>query len=275
MNNATAAHPIRVLIIDDNEIVTAQLRGLRVGSGSLITSSAASLEAGLRQISQGEPDMVCLDIEIPGIDGMSVIQTIKAQYPHIHVVAFSSDTRRSTIIQALSSGAIGYVVKPFSEAQVLAVIEPLATLHRNQPSEPSNGASVLVVDQNPEMRALLTHMLLTLKFNVVAEAETGMEGLIQLEKVRPAVICLSIDTPEVNGLDAVTAVKAVHPEVAVVFVTAHAERELVQLAVDRGANGYILKPITLANVQAGLRQALRSFRAGQHASGRPNNTPEV
>lgn len=267
MTNTIESRPIRTLIIDDNQLVITQLQSVLGRAGFQVIAAVTTGEAGLRQIAKKEPDVVCLDIGLPGMDGMSVLRDIKAQYPHIHVVMFSTDSRRSTLVDALSAGAIGYVVKPFSAAQVLAVLDPIAALHLGKPPEDATGESVVVVEQNSEMRALLVHMLRTLKFKVVAEAETGMEGLIHLERFRPAMICMTIDSPEVKGLDAITAVKALHPEVAVVFVTAHAERELVQTAVDRGANAYVLKPITLAKVQAGMSQALQSARAARHSAG--------
>lgn len=81
---------------------------------------------------------------------------------------------------------------------------------------------------------------------------------------------MAIDTPDVRGLDALLAIKACHPEVTVIFVTAAPNGKL-SVPPSSVASGYILKPFSLDNVRNGLHQAGVFIAAGSPS---PKNVPQ-
>lgn len=254
-NVSASRKNLRVMIIDDSPLRAKVLQSILKAQGFTVSGVEHSGAAAIRLIAANPPAVACIDMDISAPDGLSLVSRIHASHPDVYAVMFATDIRRQKIIGALEAGAVGYVEKPLTAGRILDVLDPLAGLLSPQALPDGDGPSVLVVDHNRQMRALLTHMLRSLGYRVIGEAASGMEGLILLERDRPDVICMAIDTPDVRGLDALLAIKACHPEVTVIFVTAHAERETVSAAIQRGANGYILKPFSLDNVRNGLHQA--------------------
>jgi two-component system, chemotaxis family, chemotaxis protein CheY len=257
MNKSAAANRrnLRVMIFDDNPLTAKVLQSILNGQGFTVSGVEHSGAAAMRVLAVNPPAVACIDADLSAPDGSSLLSHIHASHPDIYAVMLATDTRREKIVGALDGGAVGYVEKPLTAGRILDVLDPLAGLLAAEALPDGGGPTVLVVDRSRQMRALLTHMLRSLDYRIIGEAESGMEGLILLEQHRPDVICMAIDTPDVRGLDALIAIKACHPEVAVVFVTAHAERETVNAAIQRGANGYILKPFCIENVRSGLLQA--------------------
>ena len=113
----------KILIVDDNRIIREVLRGLiRHDEGLQVVGTAASGEAALEQIGALKPDLVCLDILLPGIDGLAVLRMIHSTYPGTRVILVSGESTPSTVSRALRAGASGFVVKPFNAEKVLRTI---------------------------------------------------------------------------------------------------------------------------------------------------------
>lgn len=247
---------LRILIVDHNPLTANVLQSMLKAHGFPIRGVENSSHATLRHLASASPDLICLDMDLPDGDSLDLLARIKRTQPRVHVVMTGTRLERSQLTRALAHGAVAYLEKPLALAPVLEILDLLAGLHEVEAPPEGDGPSVLVVDRNPEVRALLAHMLHNLDYHVVGEAASGMDGLILLERHRPLAVCMAIDTPDVGGLDALSAIMACHPDVAVIFVTSHAERETVSSAIRGGARGYILKPFTLENVRSGMHHAL-------------------
>lgn len=112
-----------ILIVDDNELTRAVLRTILRQDGYRVVGEAKDGEAALQMIEQLQPDVVCLDVMMPKMDGLSTLDKIKEANPEIVVLMITASSDRETVEKAISAGAAGYVVKPFNAARVLATIE--------------------------------------------------------------------------------------------------------------------------------------------------------
>ena len=113
----------RVIIVDDNRIIREVLRGLiRHDNRLSVVGSAASGESALEMIGALRPDLVCLDILMPGIDGIACLRAIHTAYPGTRVILVSGESRKDIVSRALRAGASGFVVKPFNAEKVLRTI---------------------------------------------------------------------------------------------------------------------------------------------------------
>jgi DNA-binding NarL/FixJ family response regulator len=113
----------RILIADDNDVVRRALRGLIRHDESLaVVGEASSGPSALEAIRTLQPDLVCLDVLMPGLDGISILRTIREEHPAIRVVLVTGQSTAEVVAQARELGAHGFVVKPFSAAKVLAAI---------------------------------------------------------------------------------------------------------------------------------------------------------
>jgi DNA-binding NtrC family response regulator len=103
--------PLRVLLIDDEiEFVTTlaerlSLRGLSV-------RIALNAEEALRQIDDEQPDAMVLDVRMPDVGGLVLLQQIRNRYPHIRVLLLSAHSSIRDGIEAMRLGAVDYLSKP-------------------------------------------------------------------------------------------------------------------------------------------------------------------
>ena len=118
------------------------------------------------------------------------------------------------------------------------------------------GKKVLIVDDAAFMRMMLKDILTKNDFEVVAEAENGKAGVAAFQKYNPDIITMDITMPEMNGIDAVKAIKALDPSVKVVMVSAMGQQPMVIEAIQAGANDFIVKPFQPERVIEAITKVL-------------------
>ena len=122
-----------VLVVDDNDVVRRVLSGIIRQDESLqLIGEAARGDTALEAIHKKSPDVVCLDIMMPGIDGLEVLQQLKEKFPSTRVVIITGYATSDLIHKGRALGASGFVVKPFNAAKVLS------TLHSALQSQPAS-----------------------------------------------------------------------------------------------------------------------------------------
>ncbi len=113
----------RVLIADDDGIVRELLKAILREGGHQIVGEALNGEQVIEMVDRLTPDVVCLDIHMPKMDGLACLATLKAAHPDITVVMISGDAKLPMVQQALAKGAKGFIVKPFNAAKVLDTLQ--------------------------------------------------------------------------------------------------------------------------------------------------------
>lgn len=113
----------KVLIVDDDGILRGLLKDiLRQGAYDVI-GEASNGEQGLTLAEQLDPDVVCLDIHMPKMDGIQCLQALRAATPQQKVVMISGDATLPVVQEALAKGASGFIVKPFNASRVLDTLK--------------------------------------------------------------------------------------------------------------------------------------------------------
>ena len=103
---------LTLLIVDDDPMMRLGLTAaLSQQADFTIVGEATDGRQGIDQASKLKPDIVLMDVGMPGMDGIEATQTLKAQFPDMRVVMLTSHTDETEIIAALSSGADAYCVK--------------------------------------------------------------------------------------------------------------------------------------------------------------------
>jgi two-component system, NarL family, response regulator DevR len=115
---------IKVLIVDDHAVVRLGLNTLLSDEKDIvIVGEAANAVQAMAQIELQKPDVVILDIQIPGKNGIEVCKDIVNQYPNTKVVMLTSHTSDEFITQAIRAGASGYVLKQVGNEELLRAIK--------------------------------------------------------------------------------------------------------------------------------------------------------
>jgi DNA-binding NarL/FixJ family response regulator len=135
---------IRVLITDDHAIVRAGLAQLlRTTDDLVLAGEASDGTTAIAMAGELQPDVVLMDLSMPGTDGVQATARIVAQNPDVHVLVLTSFSDQARILDALEAGAEGYLLKHSEPEKILAGIRDVV-----------NGGSPL----DPKAaRVLLTH----------------------------------------------------------------------------------------------------------------------
>ena len=103
---------IRVLIADDHALVRAGFRSLLEKlDGCEVVADVGDGREALRLLEQLQPDVVLMDVKMPGLNGLEATARITRDYPNVRVVILSMYTNEEYVIQALRAGAVGYLLK--------------------------------------------------------------------------------------------------------------------------------------------------------------------
>ena len=120
--------PTRLLIVDDEEGIRFSLRGILEDEGHVVFD-AESAEAGLAFLENETVDLMFLDIWLPGMDGLSMLEVLHVQYPTLPVLMISGHGTIETAVSAIKKGAHDFIEKPLSLEKVLIAVERALEFH--------------------------------------------------------------------------------------------------------------------------------------------------
>ena len=129
MNNTTsklnpATKSIRVLLADDHTLVRAGIRALLEKlPGMEVAGEASDGREVMDLIKARQPDVVLMDISMPGLNGLQALARITRDFPHVRVIILSMHPNDEYVLQALKSGASGYLLKRAATAELPAALK--------------------------------------------------------------------------------------------------------------------------------------------------------
>ena len=224
-----------VLVIDDDAVTRDMLRRIFEKEGYTVTT-AAQAEEGLRLAHEIKPDVITLDVMMPGMDGWTLLRNIK-QDPgvmHIPVIMLSMVDDKG---MGFSLGAAEYLTKPVDRARLVQVLK------KYMPREAAG--PVLVVDDNADDRQMLCRLLVK-EGLTVNEAGNGKEALESVAQHLPLFVILDLMMPEMDGFEFLEVFRrnAAWQDVPVIVLTALDldEQQLAEL------NVYVEKVLRKADI---------------------------
>jgi len=114
----------RVIIIEDDQTIREGFTYLiNLSDGLKMVSSYASYEEAEPQFTADYPDVILLDIELPGLNGLEAISKIKKKYPSAHILILTVYENEQNIFKALRSGASGYLTKNTPSSKIIEAIK--------------------------------------------------------------------------------------------------------------------------------------------------------
>jgi|SRR5579884_2414165 len=122
MATPSAANPWRIIIADDESLIRLDLREMLTHLGYDVIAEAADGRNALDLARKLRPDLVIMDIKMPEVDGISAAEDLTRERiaPVVLLTAYSD---QALVERAKEAGVVGYVVKPFREAELMPVIE--------------------------------------------------------------------------------------------------------------------------------------------------------
>jgi DNA-binding response OmpR family regulator len=185
------AGPVRgtVLVVDDDPAAGDLLDRTLSKEGFRVVRATGG-EQGLRLAAEVRPDVITLDVLMPGMDGWAVLRELKQrpEVASIPVIMITMTDDRST---AHSLGAADYLQKPVDRDRLRAVLSPF---------EKGTAGTVLIVEDDTEAREHLARALVEARWNV-REAGSAQAALERLEEAAPDLILLDMTLPEMDGFE--------------------------------------------------------------------------
>ena len=133
--------PLRILVIDDEPAMVGAVAALVGSVGHRVTAAYDGHEA-LRHYEEQAPDLVILDLAMPGLDGLAVCSAIR-QRGTTPIIVLSGEGQEAAKVEALDAGADDYVTKPFGKEELLARIRAVM---RRRPSDPPSRRGPVRID---------------------------------------------------------------------------------------------------------------------------------
>lgn len=109
----------KVLLVDDNDLMRSLLRGMLRNERCQVIGEAKNGLIALGLVERMLPDVVFLDVIMPEMDGLEVLQNIKEKHPEIRVIMVTGNPSVENVQESIQWGASGFIVKPFNTAKVL------------------------------------------------------------------------------------------------------------------------------------------------------------
>lgn len=253
-----------VLVVDDNEYMRQRISEVLVSAGFVVVAVAADGFEAVTLFGALKPDLVTMDLVMPGLDGIGAIRKILELDGYARMVVISSLGTDDKIDEAIGAGATEFVVKPFHDEQLAQVAtESLAEggrlkllksrgtwLDDEETSliEARAKATVLVVDDSAAMRSKLVDILRLGGFGRVEEAEDGVQAVAKYRELRPTVVTMDLVMPNKDGFEAIDDIMAFDNQARIVVCSAMADQGRVTTALNAGAREFLVKPYQVDSV---------------------------
>jgi len=162
-----STEPLHILIIDDERVICEACCQV-LGEQGYVVACAMNGLSGLRSIQEDRPDMVLLDMKLPDMDGMEILEISRKDCPGVYIIVMTGYSTVQNAVEAMRKGAFDYLAKPFTDDELLIAVE--RAVEKKQ-----------LVEENAMLRKALTD-----RFgfpNIIGENQRILEIFDEIEKV--------------------------------------------------------------------------------------------
>ena len=245
-----------ILVVDDNPTNLKLVSDVLECEGYEILK-AIDAEEALAILNQRVPDLLLLDIALPGMDGLTLARTLRAaeRTRHLPIIALTAFAMKGDEEKARAAGCDDYITKPIDTRLLPTSIA--AYLPRASTSSKSDGLKILVIDDTPS-DLKLAQLVLETSGHKVGGIDAAEKALQAIKKDRPQIILLDLVLPGVDGLALARMLKAdpATRGIPLIAVTSFPERFPKAAALAAGCDAYLCKPVNTAELSSQIDQVV-------------------
>ncbi|NEO85690.1 MAG: response regulator [Spirulina sp. SIO3F2] len=273
----------KILVVDD-QADNREILVVLLESWGFTVQAAVDGEAAIAQWQAWQPDLIFMDIRMPGLNGDEAIAQMKQIAPHspTQIVAVTASAFEEDRALMLAAGCDGFIRKPFRPADIMASLEELLGVQW-QAIEPSSSAEprtasatpsdspfspaahqalqILIADNNATERQAISATLQTLGYTA-NEAEDGLEVFYAIALQAYDVIVMAVDMPYMDGLEVTRTIRQEYPQSEQPYIIAlttpeYAERDRPR-AMAANMDAVEIKPLSAERVETILQTVLQN-----------------
>ncbi len=118
---------LRLLLVDDHQVVRVGLRAVLDGEPDIeVVAEAATAAQAVLQAGEWQPDVVIMDVRLPDRSGLAACQEIRQRWPRIQVLVLTSYADEELVLEAISAGAAGYILKQLDTNELVKLVHAVA-----------------------------------------------------------------------------------------------------------------------------------------------------
>ena len=155
--------PLRVLLVDDHALVRSAIRQALTADDVEVVGEAGTAEQAIEMAPALRPDVLLLDIDLPGLSGIEAVRELAPRLPGTRIVMLTVSTERRDLLDAVRHGAAGYLTKDLSGDALLRAVRglrrgdlPMSRVHAAYVVEHLSRAARSVTDEADALGALLS-----------------------------------------------------------------------------------------------------------------------
>ncbi len=263
----------RIMLVDDSKFIRKKLTDVMTAAGHTIVYECDNGDKAVESFALYKPDLVTMDINMPGMNGLDALAEIKKINSNAKVIIVSAANNEKTILEGINRGASGFIVKPFADDNVIRTVkralsdladETRSSQETGQPDNnesdiPVNGLVLIIDDSNFILQS--TSDILKKNGQNAMTAQSGKEGIKLAAAGIPDLIMLDIEMPEMDGYDVLKELKKddFTKNIPIIMYTSKTKKDDILLAIKLGIMDYIAKnseeTVIATKIKTSLRQA--------------------
>jgi len=253
-----------VLVVEDNPLNMKLVKNI-LQLGNYRVLEAANAESGLDHIRKQVPDLVLMDIQLPGMDGFTATRIIKEELglKELPVIALTAYAMQGDEQKVIAAGCDGYISKPLDTRTFLETIGRYTGILSDENQTGSGNVTthrnrILIVDDVPANVKLLAAKLPSDIYEIV-KAYSGQEAIEKVNTVFPDLILLDIMMPVMDGYEVIRQLKhnPLTRNIPIILVTALDSIEDKSRGLETGADEFLTKPVNTPELLARVKSLLR------------------
>ena len=242
-----------ILIVDDDKIILEQLSKY-VKNNFYKILLASNGKTALKIFDKEKIDILLIDVKLPDINGLDLLQKIKEKNRHCEVIITTGFGSLEVAIESLKKGAIDYIEKPVDLEELTTAIgraiekllEKKELLYKN---------TILVIDDDNWVVQYLKQFLEKEGYKVFT-ANCGRDGVNILENNKVEVIITDILMEGMDGIEVLQKAKSLYNDIECIMITAHDDQNLAVKSLRAGAFDYIIKDGNLEKMLLSVEKAI-------------------
>jgi DNA-binding NtrC family response regulator len=240
------ANDYSILIIDDDHTVLDLFTEVFCKEGFYKTMGVETGRDIEGIIKEKKPDIVLLDIDIPGEDSIKILHRIKMVNRRLPVIILADEANKALAEKAIGYDASSYLIKTKLVSEIVKDVK--SQFDKYLHSRPVKNAEILIVDDDKEIADMVKNFLANDGYSCWA-VYNAKDAIAATRSHKPRLMLLDIVMPDIDGIELIESIKGIDSRIKIIMMSGVSDKDICTAAIRKGASGYITKPFSLQQLR--------------------------